>query len=87
MLAQCLEFKKETDSSSKKKEAYTKYLQWLTEHPIDKIRKYLERYELQTKWIKEKRANLKLSFESISGNAEEKEKQVSSVKEFEKAEK
>jgi len=36
---------------------YGRYFSWLKGHPIDKIAKYVERYELQTQWIAEQRNN------------------------------
>jgi hypothetical protein len=43
------------DGSEKRQEMYRRFFQWLREHPIDKIAKYVERYELQTKWIIQQR--------------------------------
>lgn len=43
------------DGSGKRQEMYRRFFQWLKEHPIDKIAKYVERYELQTKWIIQQR--------------------------------
>jgi hypothetical protein len=43
------------DGSEKRQEMYRRFFQWLKEHPIDKIAKYVERYELQTKWIIQQR--------------------------------
>jgi hypothetical protein len=34
---------------------YRRYFDWLKGHPIDKIAKYVERYELQTQWIRQQR--------------------------------
>lgn len=34
---------------------FKRFFTWLKEHPIDKIAKYTERYELQTKWIAQQR--------------------------------
>ena len=55
MLAQCLDFKKDGVQPEKQREALKKYFEWLRIHPIDKIAKYIERYDLQTKWIHEQR--------------------------------
>lgn len=52
-MAQCLEMRKE--GSDKRQEMFKRFFAWLREHPIDKIAKYTERYELHTKWIAQQR--------------------------------
>lgn len=34
---------------------YQKFIDWVKKHPIEKYKKYIERYELQTKWIEKNR--------------------------------
>lgn len=34
---------------------FKRFFTWLKEHPIDKIVKYTQRYELQTQWIAQQR--------------------------------
>lgn len=37
---------------SANREAYGKIIEWMKGHPLEKISKYNERYDLQTGWIK-----------------------------------
>jgi hypothetical protein len=55
---------------------YRRYFQWLKEHPIDKINKYTERYELQTRWIAQQRENPKLKEKVVGKEIEVNKEEV-----------